>query len=206
MFTGLIIEQGTVKEIRRSQQMIQLTFQASNSVLRDYKIGDSMAVNGVCLTAIETSSTFFRAEIMPETFKRTTISTLKVGDRVNLERAVSMMQRFEGHFVAGHIDTVTRLIKKIENQNALVLTFAYPTKYAGEIIPQGSIAINGVSLTVTDTTIASFSVSLIPHSKSLTNLGNLGVGHLVNIETDIIGKYVKAQRNKFEMYKEKDLL
>ncbi|AZP93568.1 riboflavin synthase [Enterococcus mundtii] len=206
MFTGLIIEQGTVKEIRRNQQMIQLTFQTSNSVLRDYKIGDSMAVNGVCLTAIETSSTSFRAEIMPETFKRTTFSTLKVGDRVNLERAVSMKQRFEGHFVSGHIDTVTRLIKKIENQNTLVLTFAYPTKYEGEIIPQGSIAINGVSLTVTDTTAASFSVSLIPHSKSLTNLGNLGVGHLVNIETDIIGKYVKAQRKKFERYKEKDLL
>ena len=206
MFTGLIIEQGTVKEIRRNQQMIQLTFQTSNSVLRDYKIGDSMAVNGVCLTAIETSSTSFRAEIMPETFKRTTFSTLKVGDRVNLERAVSMTQRFEGHFVSGHIDTVTRLIKKIENQNTLVLTFAYPTKYEGEIIPQGSIAINGVSLTVTDTTAASFSVSLIPHSKSLTNLGNLGVGHLVNIETDIIGKYVKAQRKKFERYKEKDLL
>lgn len=206
MFTGLIIEQRTVKEIRRKQQMIQLTFQTSNSVLRDYKIGDSMAVNWVCLTAIEVSSTFFRAEIMPETFKRTTFSTLKVGDRVNLERAVSMTQRFEGHFVSGHIDTVTRLIKKIENQNALVLTFAYPTKYEGEIIPQGSIAINGVSLTVTDTTAASFSVSLIPHSKSLTNLGNLGVGHLVNIETDIVGKYVKAQRKKFERYKEKDLL
>ena len=199
MFTGLIAEQGIVKEIRRNQQMIQLTFQASNSILSDYNIGDSMAVNGVCLTAIEVSSTFFKAEIMPETFKRTTFSTVKVGDRVNL-------QRFEGHFVAGHIDTVTRLIKKVENQNALVLTFAYPTKYAGEIIPQGSIAINGVSLTVMETTTASFSVSLIPHSKSLTNLGNLSVGHFVNIETDMVGKYVKAQRNKFEMYKEKDLL
>ncbi|MDR4197043.1 riboflavin synthase, partial [Bacillus cereus] len=96
---------------------------------------------------------------------------VKVGERVNLERAVLMTQRFEGHFVSGHIDTVTRLIKKIENQNALILTFAYPTKYACEIIPQGSIAINGVSLTVTDTTAAIFSVSLIPHSKSLTNLG-----------------------------------
>ena len=184
MFTGLIAEQGIVKEIRRNQQMIQLTFQASNSILSDYNIGDSMAVNGVCLTAIEVSSTFFKAEIMPETFKRTTFSTVKVGYRV----------------------TVTRLIKKVENQNALVLTFAYPTKYAGEIIPQGSIAINGVSLTVMETTTASFSVSLIPNSKSLTNLGNLSVGHFVNIETDMVGKYVKAQRNKFEMYKEKDLL
>ncbi|MGK0550881.1 riboflavin synthase [Enterococcus faecalis] len=206
MFTGLIIEQGTVKEIHRNRQMIQLAFQTSKSILSDYKIGDSMAVNGVCLTAVKVSSTFFKAEIMPETFKRTTFSTIKVGDRVNLERAVLITQRFEGHLVSGHIDTVTRLIKKIEKQNAIVLTFAYPSKYAGEIIPQGSIAINGVSLTVTETTTASFSVGLIPHSKSLTNLGNLDVGHLVNIETDIVGKYVKAQRNKFEMYRENDLL
>ncbi|GEL91857.1 riboflavin synthase [Enterococcus villorum] len=206
MFTGLIAEKGVIKEIQRNKQMIQLTFHASNKLLQDYKIGDSMAVNGVCLTAIEVSNHLFKAEIMPETFKRTTFATAKIGNLVNLERAMRGTQRFEGHFVSGHIDTVTRVVKRKENQNALVLTFAYPPKHAGEIIPQGSITINGVSLTVTETTASYFSVSLIPHSKSLTNLGSLSVGDFVNIETDMIGKYVKAQENKFQMYKEKDLL
>lgn len=206
MFTGLITEVGTIKAIQRNQQMTQLTFQASNTLLRDYRIGDSMAVNGVCLTALTVSESVFKAEIMPETVKRTTFSAAKVGDSVNLERALLQTQRFEGHFVAGHVDTVTRLIGKKEKQNALILTFSYPPAYKGEIIPQGSIAINGVSLTITETTAASFSVSLIPHSKSLTNLGDLAAGALVNIETDIIGKYVRAQENKFVGYKEKDLL
>ncbi len=103
-------------------------------------------------------------------------------------------QRFEGHFVAGHIDVTTRLIQKKQLENALILTFAYPVSVQGEIIPQGSIAINGVSLTVTQTTAQAFSVSLIPHSKDQTTLGQLKQGEWVNIETDMIGKYVKYQR------------
>lgn len=206
MFTGLIAEKGSIKEIQRKKQMIQLTIHASSYLLQDYKIGDSMAVNGVCLTAIEVSPTQFKAEIMPETVKRTTFATAKIGDVVNLERAMKITQRFEGHFVSGHVDTITRMIKKKEVQNALVLTFSFPQKATWEIIPQGSITINGVSLTVTEATTASFSVSLIPHSKEQTNLGNLTVGDFVNLETDVIGKYVKAQENKFQMYKEQGLL
>lgn len=208
MFTGLITEKGKVTKIRQVQQIMQITFQTSKNILKDYKIGDSMAVNGVCLTAIEVFDTCFKAEVIPETFKRTTIATAKVGDIVNLERAMLMTQRFEGHFVTGHIDTITitRLIKKKQQKNTLVLTFYYPPNNIGEIIPQGSIAINGVSLTVMETTLSSFSVSLIPHSKSLINLENLSVGHFVNIETDIIGKYIKSQKDKFEMHKEKGML
>ena len=199
MFTGLIAEQGTIQAIHRRQQMIQVVIKASQHILTDYRIGDSMAVNGVCLTAIEVQQTRFTAEIMPETFKRTTFATAQIGQAVNLERAMLGTQRFEGHLVSGHIDTVARLIKKQENQNALVLTFTYPTRHAGEIIAQGSVAVNGVSLTVTAVTAATFSISLIPHSKSATNLGTLSVGACVNIETDMVGKYLKALGSKLNI-------
>ncbi|MFV0497314.1 MAG: riboflavin synthase [Candidatus Fimivivens sp.] len=206
MFTGLIAEKGWIKGIQRKRQMIQLTCEASKDLLSDYRIGDSMAVNGVCLTAIEKSDQLFTAEIMPETFKRTTFAYAKIGEVVNLERAMKAEQRFEGHIVSGHVDSVTRLVKKRADQNALILTFFYPPNHLGEIIPQGSIAINGVSLTVTQTHASHFSVSLIPHSKSITNLGNLAVGAPVNIETDVIAKYLKAQRDKGRCFQERGLL
>ncbi len=194
MFTGLIQEKGRIKEIRKQSRTIQLTCSASEGLLADYQIGDSMAINGTCLTAIAKHATTFTVDIMPETFQRTTFKQLSVGAEVNLERAMAATQRFEGHFVAGHIDVTTRLIQKKQLENALILTFAYPISVQGEIIPQGSIAINGVSLTVTQTTAQAFSVSLIPHSKDQTTLGQLKQGEWVNIETDMIGKYVKYQR------------
>ena len=153
-----------------------------------------MAINGVCLTAVKKSEQEFTVEIMPETYQRTSFSKAKVSDEVNLERALAFNGRIEGHFVAGHIDTTTRLVEKRVLENALILTFDYPRELTGEIISQGSIAINGVSLTVTEATNRLFSVSLIPHSKDQTNLGSLQRGELVNIETDLLGKYVKAQR------------
>lgn len=193
MFTGLIQEQGKILRVQRKNQSIVLTCQASKELLTDYHIGDSMAVNGACLTAIEKNKRDFSVDIMPETFHRTTFSLLKEGDSVNLERALTFHGRIEGHFVSGHIDSTTRLIKKREKENALLLTFHYPEQHKGEIIAQGSIAINGVSLTVTEVTEHTFSVSLIPHSRNLTNLSSLYQGHKVNIETDLIAKYLKAQ-------------
>lgn len=194
MFTGLIQEKGRITQMKRQGHTITLTCEASEALLADYQIGDSMAINGTCLTAISKQERTFTVEMMPETFQRTTFSKLAVGAAVNLERAMCLNQRFEGHIVAGHIDTTTRLIDQRINENALVLTFAYPEAVQGEIIPQGSIAINGVSLTVTHTTAHSFSVGLIPHSKDQTTLGTLIRGEWVNLETDIIGKYVNYQK------------
>ena len=206
MFTGLIQEKGHIKRIHRQSQTIKLSCYTSKKILSDYQIGDSMAINGVCLTAVEKDDSTFTVDIMPETFKKTTFSTLKVGSEVNLERAMLPIQRFEGHLVAGHIDTTTRLIQKRKLQNALVLTFVYPEKTQGEIIPQGSIAINGVSLTVTTVKQGTFSVSLIPHSTEKTTLENLKLNDLVNLETDMIGKYVKAQKQLFNILSKEGLV
>ncbi|MCP1100965.1 riboflavin synthase [Aequitasia blattaphilus] len=193
MFTGLIQEIGRIQKIQVCAHTIQLTCEASKEFLQDYKIGDSMAINGACLTAIDKKETTFTVDIMPETFKRTSFSKLKSGDKVNLELAMSSQGRFEGHFVSGHIDTTSKLIKKTKNENATLLTFYYPPALQAEIIPQGSIGINGVSLTVTAVTPGTFSIGLIPHSQQKTTLHDLTPGEIVNIETDIIGKYIKAQ-------------
>lgn len=193
MFTGLIQEKGRIKQIHHQGKTILLTCQASESLLADYVIGDSMAINGVCLTAVRKEQNNFTVDVMPETYRRTTFATAKINDLVNLERALRFSGRLEGHLVAGHVDCTTRLVEKRVLENALLLTFDYPKALEGEIIPQGSIAINGVSLTVTDVFNQRFSVGLIPHSKDQTNLGKLNRGEKVNIETDVIGKYLKVQ-------------
>ncbi|MEK4299460.1 riboflavin synthase [Oceanobacillus sp. FSL W8-0428] len=192
MFTGLIQETGTVKRIKKVSQHIELTCSASRELLQDYNIGDSMAINGVCLTAIEVTDSDFTVDIMPETFQKSIFSDLRVNAVVNLERAMSARGRLEGHIVSGHVDTTTRLIKKVKKENSIILTFYYPPQVQGEIVAQGSVAINGTSLTVSAVTAGSFSVSLIPYSMNHTNLGQLKQGEFVNIETDILGKYIKA--------------
>lgn len=201
MFTGLIQEQGLIKQIYHQGKTILLTCRASESLVADYAIGDSMAINGVCLTAVRKEQNNFTVEIMPETYQRTTFATAKINDLVNLERALQFNGRLEGHLVAGHVDCTTRLVDKRVVENALLLTFDYPKTLQGEIIPQGSIAINGVSLTVTSVFNQRFSVGLIPHSKDQTNLGKLNRGERVNIETDLIGKYLKVQ-GQWEIRKE----
>jgi len=193
MFTGLILEKGKVLRIRHIGQAIKLTCQASQQLLEDYQIGDSMAINGVCLTAVEKADQQFTVDIMPETFQRTTFSRLKINDELNLERALPYNGRLEGHLVSGHVDGITRLREKRVQDNALILTFDFPKEFQGEILSQGSIAINGVSLTVTQVAATNFSISLIPHSRNQTNLGELMCGEYVNFETDVLGKYVKAQ-------------
>lgn len=201
MFTGLIQGIGTIQEMTRRGASLEMTCRASNELLLDYQLGDSMAINGACLTATKRTATTFTVLIMPETVKRTTFIHLKRGDRVHLERAMKQTQRFEGHFVSGHIDDTTRLLKKRTVDQALVLTFSYPPQLQGQIIAQGSIALQGVSLTVTETTTHSFSVSLIPHTSEHTLLGKLMLGEKVNIETDMIGKYVQATKYQVELEK-----
>lgn len=193
MFTGLIQEQGRISRIVKHQHNIKLTCKASRKLLADYKIGDSMAINGVCLTCVSKSGDLFTVDVMPETFRRTILSENRLGDLVNLELAMSANARFEGHVVTGHVDGVATLVQKKSDETALVLSFAFPKELEGQIVGQGSIAVNGVSLTVVSVKSGQFSVSLIPHTAEETNLASLKKGDKVNIETDILVKYMQAQ-------------
>lgn len=193
MFTGLIQEQGRISRIVKHQHNIKLTCKASRKLLADYKIGDSMAINGVCLTCVAKAGDAFTVDVMPETFRRTIFSESRVGDLVNLELAMSANARLEGHLVTGHVDSVARLVKKESDETALVLSFAFPKGLEGQIVGQGSIAVNGVSLTVVSAEKGQFSVSLIPHTAKETNLARLKTGDKVNIETDILAKYMQKQ-------------
>lgn len=193
MFTGLIQEQGRISRIVKHQQNIKLTCKASRKLLADYKIGDSMAINGVCLTCVAKAGDAFTVDVMPETFRRTIFSESRVGDLVNLELAMSANARFEGHLVTGHVDSVARLVTKESDETALVLSFAFPKGLEGQIVGQGSIAVNGVSLTVVSAEKGQLSVSLIPHTAKETNLARLKTGDKVNIETDILAKYMQKQ-------------
>lgn len=193
MFTGLIQEQGRISRIVKHQHNIKLTCKASRKLLADYKIGDSMAINGVCLTCVAKAEDAFTVDVMPETFRRTIFSESRVGDLVNLELAMSANARFEGHLVTGHVDSVARLDKKESDETALVLSFAFPKGLEGQIVGQGSIAVNGVSLTVVSAEKGQFSVSLIPHTAKETNLARLKTGDKVNIEMDILAKYMQKQ-------------
>ena len=193
MFTGLIQEKGRISRMVKHQHNIKLTCKASRKLLADYKIGDSMAINGVCLTCVAKAGDMFTVDIMPETFRRTIFSTCRIGDLVNLELAMSANARFEGHLVTGHVDGVATLVQKKSDETALVLSFAFPKELEGQIVGQGSIAVNGVSLTVVSVKSGQFSVSLIPHTAEETNLASLKKGDKVNIETDILVKYMQAQ-------------
>ena len=192
MFTGLIQAVGTVKSIQRSGQHAQVTIAADSKLLEDYQIGDSMAINGVCLTAIQVNEGNFTVDVMPTTFDKTTFKQLAFDARVNLERAMPAYGRFEGHIVAGHVDTTTRVKIIRENENSVQMTFVYPASLQGQIVAEGSIAINGTSLTVATVGANEFSISLIPHSLTQTNFGQLKIGDQVNLETDMLAKYVQS--------------
>lgn len=192
MFTGLIQAVGTVKSIQRSGQHAQVTIAADSKLLEDYQIGDSMAINGVCLTAIQVNEGNFTVDVMPTTFDKTTFKQLAFDARVNLERAMPANGRFEGHIVEGHVDTTTRVKIIRENENSVQMTFVYPASLQGQIVAEGSIAINGTSLTVATVGANEFSISLIPHSLTQTNFGQLKIGDQVNLETDMLAKYVQS--------------
>ena len=198
MFTGLIQEKGRISRMVKHQHNIKLTCKASRKLLADYKIGDSMAINGVCLTCVAKAGDMFTVDIMPETFRRTMFSTCRIGDLVNLELAMSANARFEGHLVTGHVDGVATLVQKKSDETALVLSFAFSKELEGQIVGQGSIAVNGVSLTVVSVKSGQFSVSLIPHTAEETNLASLKKGDKVNIETDILAKYMQAQVSRMK--------
>lgn len=190
MFTGIIEEVGTVKAVKRSGTSSFIEIQAKK-VLEDVHLGDSIAVNGVCLTVTHFGGGVFRADVMNETLSRSSLGSLTSGSPVNLERAMAAGGRFGGHIVSGHIDG-TGTVSDIRNDGIAVwYTIAAPRELLRYIVEKGSIAIDGISLTVAKVTDTSFSVSIIPHTAAQTILGTKKTGDTVNLENDIIGKYVE---------------
>ena len=190
MFTGIIEEVGTVKRVQRSGSSSFIEIQAKK-VLEDVHLGDSIAVNGVCLTVTHFDGSVFRADVMNETLSRSSLGSLTSGSPVNLERAMVAGGRFGGHIVSGHIDG-TGVITDIRNDGIAVwYTVSAAPELLRYIVEKGSIAIDGISLTVAKMTDTSFSVSIIPHTAAQTILSTKKVGDTVNLENDIIGKYVE---------------
>ena len=190
MFTGIVEELGAVASLLRGADSANLAIVA-RVVLQQLKLGDSIAVNGVCLTVTSFNERQFSADVMAETLAKTNLGSLKPGDKVNLERALALGDRLGGHLVSGHIDGVGRIIKLARHDIAMVVTIAAPAEVMRYIIRKGSVAIDGISLTVVDYTPDSFSVSLIPHTAAATTLGFKQVSASVNLEGDMIGKYIE---------------
>ncbi|MCL2843727.1 MAG: riboflavin synthase [Oscillospiraceae bacterium] len=190
MFTGIIEEIGTIQRLERSANAGRLTI-AAKVIFTDLKLGDSVAVNGVCLTASGITGNQFTADVMPETLNRTGLGTLGSGSQVNLERAMAANGRFGGHMVSGHIDGTGQITALHPDDNAVWVQIAAGPEILRYVIPKGSIAIDGISLTVAKLTETDFSVSIIPHTGSETTLLSKQPGDLVNLETDLIGKYVE---------------
>jgi len=190
MFTGIIEEMGKLKNKKYGSDSARLTIEG-HQVLKDVKLGDSIAVNGICLTVVHFSDMFFDVDVMAETLRKTNLEDLSPGDRVNLERALRMGDRLGGHIVSGHIDGVGTISRQRKEDIAVVTEIKAPPEVMKYVIRKGSIAIDGISLTVVDCTDDAFQVSLIPHTAGLTTLGYKKAGDRVNLESDIIGKYVE---------------
>lgn len=189
MFTGIIEAVGTVHAITKGKESMVLEI-AAPKILEDVALGDSIAVNGVCLTVTTFTSTNFTVDVMPETVDATSIHSLKIGDKVNLERAMSANGRFGGHFVAGHVDGVGKILRKSPRANAIVIDIAISPELAKLSIPRGSITIDGISLTIFKLLPNQVTISVIPHTYQETILHTKKIGDSVNIETDLLGKYI----------------
>lgn len=190
MFTGIVEEMGKIAAIKKRQKSSIMSV-SGKIIFDDLKIGDSIAVNGVCLTVTSFASTTFTVDIMSETLSRSSLGKLKIGSFVNLERAMPSNGRFGGHIVSGHIDGTATISKIQQDDNAIWYTVKAAKKLMKYIVGKGSIAIDGISLTVVSVTNDEFSVSIIPHTAKETILSKKAVGDVVNIENDIIGKYVE---------------
>ncbi|WP_404428423.1 riboflavin synthase [Sutcliffiella horikoshii] len=190
MFTGIIEEIGTIKQIIRGDQAIILEIEAEN-VLEDVKLGDSIAVNGVCLTVTTFTSNRFTVDVMPETIRATSLKTLNAGSKVNLERAMIANGRFGGHFVSGHVDGIGTIQDKKRMGNAVYYTISVDDTLSRYFMLKGSVTVDGTSLTIFGVTDNSFTISLIPHTLNETILGGKGKGNTVNIEVDMLAKYME---------------
>lgn len=190
MFTGIVEELGTIKSLAMQGSSGSIAIKAKK-VLENTKIGDSIAVNGICLTVTSLSNDGFTADIMAETVRRSSLKSAKSGDRVNLERAMAADGRFGGHIVSGHIDGTGIINEYRKEENAVWVTIDTPKEILNLIVEKGSICIDGISLTVAALTDKSFSVSIIPHTAEETTLLKKKPGDMVNLENDIVGKYVQ---------------
>ncbi|NOX97319.1 MAG: riboflavin synthase [Nitrospirae bacterium] len=200
MFTGLIEELGSVEKIKRKGDSLRLTVRAS-LVLEDAEVGASIAVDGVCLTVTDFSSRSFSVDVVAETLKRTTLSGLKVGEKINLERAVKVGDRLGGHLVTGHIDGLGEIKEKRKQRDALTLKVGVSQELTKYLIPRGSIAVDGISLTVVEENQDDFTVAIIPHTAGVTTLGFKPVGSYVNVEIDSLSKYVEKLMNPQDLKK-----
>ena len=190
MFTGIIEELGTVERVTRGRVSAVIAIRAEH-ILSDLKIGDSVAVNGVCLTATGLTGHGFTADVMHETLNRSSLGSLTVGSHVNLERAMAANGRFGGHIVSGHIDGTGTITALRKDDNAVWYTISASQELLRYIVEKGSIAIDGISLTVAEVGESWFSISAIPHTVAVTTLGEKRPGDTVNLENDVIGKYVE---------------
>ncbi len=189
MFTGIVEELGRLVSLKMGADSGVITIEA-DEVLKGTQLGDSIAVNGVCLTARDFGKGTFSADVMPETLRKSNLGNLKQGDRVNLERALTLSARLGGHLMLGHVDGTGKVVSIKPEGNAVFYTLTAPEEVSRYILPQGSIGVDGISLTVARLEPGKFSVSLIPHTLKVTTLGQNGIGYEVNLEADIIGKYV----------------
>lgn len=190
MFTGIIEEIGTVVGIKRGAKSSRIII-SGDMIFDDLKIGDSVSVNGMCSTAAEISNKTFTADIMAESMRRTNLGSLKKGSRVNLERAMQLNGRFGGHIVSGHVDGTGIVISQIREENAVWVTIGAEDNIMRYIIEKGSITIDGISLTVARVYSDAFAVSIIPHTAVETTLLTKRSGERVNLECDIVGKYIE---------------
>ena len=190
MFTGIIEGLGTIKDIRPSGKGRRIGV-TTDFLLEKTKIGDSIAVNGACLTAVSISGSHFEADLSPETLSISTMGNIQAGQRVNIERALCLSDRLDGHIVSGHIDGIGRIVSREQDSNAIRITISVPETLSRYMIRKGSVAVDGVSLTINKCDHQGFEVSIIPHTAKLTTVGFKKTGEMVNIETDVIGKYVE---------------
>lgn len=197
MFTGLIEELGSVKNIHRKKDGLTLTIH-SPEISKDLKVGDSVSINGACLTVIENKKNLFKVDVTKETLEHTTLSNFKINEKVNLERAVKAETRLGGHILTGHIDCTAKIRNRKKNRLSTDFFIEFDKKYRNYLVEKGSISVDGVSLTVASLREDGFSVTIIPHTANNTTFGFKRIGDKVNIELDIIGKYIIKYLSRYE--------
>ena len=190
MFTGIIEGLGTISGVRSAGQGKRLTVEA-DFTLDQTKIGDSISVSGACLTAVKIDGKRFEVDVSPETLQTTTFGQAKVGERINIERAMHLSDRIDGHLVSGHIDGTGVVNQRESLSNAIIITIGLDASLTRYMIAKGSVAVDGISLTINTCDLDCFTVSIIPHTAQLSTIGFKRRGDRVNIETDMIGKYVE---------------
>jgi|TARA_A100001037_G_scaffold11490_1_gene10961 riboflavin synthase len=189
MFTGIIESVAVVEKVEKKGKNIELKL--SSNLSSKLRVDESLSHNGVCLTVTSCDENFYCVTIVDESLKKSTFSNIKVGSEVNLERSLVINGRLDGHIVQGHVDDIGLCIKKVDQENSWLYTFEFSEKYSNLIIEKGSICVNGVSLTCFDVSDNKFTVAIIPHTYENTNFKFLKEGEAVNLEFDILGKYIK---------------